>query len=78
MLVLGCGIYFIVSSKKASTRKSIENELIKVNTLIAERKIVSAHKAITALKVSHGQILNDFRLAINDSENKIQLVVCKA
>ena len=66
--------YFIVSSKKASTRKSIENELIKVNTLIAERKIVSAHKAITALKVSHGQILNDFRLAINDSENKIQLV----
>ena len=74
MLVLGCGIYFIVSSKKASTRKSIENELIKVNTLIAERKIVSAHKAITALKVSHGQILNDFRLAINDSENKIQLV----
>ena len=46
MLVLGSGIYFIVSSKKATTRKSIENELIKVNTLIAERKIVSAHKAI--------------------------------
>lgn len=74
MLILGGAIFIVSSNNKKKARKAIENDLVKLNTLISEKKIVSAHKALIELKESNSSVLNDYRHIINDSENKIQLV----
>lgn len=74
MLVLVGIVYIAISYQKSNKRKVIEGEFIKLNTLVSEKKVVSAHNAIDSLKKTHGAVSNDYQLVINDIEKKSQLV----
>lgn len=72
MLVFGGFVYCVKSYNKKKYTRHIEYELLRLNELISENKIVSASNALNSIKKEDDKIISNYGTIIKDAEDKIQ------